>query len=66
MNRKQVEDKLNLLVAQEEQMRANLFATQGAIQVLKELLSDDALTMEEFKDMIGAKEIGEPEILGSK
>jgi hypothetical protein len=64
MNKKQVEDKLNLLVAQEEQMRANLFATQGAIQVLKELLSEDSLTMNELKDLLGAKEIGEPELLG--
>ena len=64
MNKKQVEDKLNLLIAQEEQMRANLFATQGAIQVLKELLSEDSLTMDELKDLLGAKEIGEPEPLG--
>jgi hypothetical protein len=64
MNKKQVEDKLNLLIAQEEQIRANLFATQGAIQVLKELLSEDSLTMNELKDLLGAKEIGEPELLG--
>jgi len=64
MNRKQVEDKLNLLIAQEEQIKANLFATQGAIQIVREILNEDSLTINELKDMLGAKEVGEPELLG--
>lgn len=46
----------------------SIYALQGAIQAVDELLALDAqneqaLTMDELKQFVGAREIGEPEAL---
>lgn len=61
ITKEQLEDKLKELKSQEEQLKCNVFAVQGAIQVVNQFLSEESLSMNDLKDMLGAKEIGEPE-----